>query len=468
MSIEVLMLKDDPISTVAVTKTIGTDNSFSIIVNGKSDSNIVSDGGTIGLFSILPYLSTPTPKDINVAMIGMGTGVSAGLMGTLPGVSRVDLVEISDAVIEAQEILENENFAVMKNPKVIVHKTDAFRFFSHPKGQYDLILSEPSNPWVVGVENLFTGYFYDLVDKSLSENGIFAQWFHLYSISRSEIAAVLANLLAYFPNTEGYTTQTGDLVFLSRKGTGSSPYWNERANHPEIAEYLKRLKIRNAEELKLLKVFGAEELRVATISTSFTPHNLFQPTLSNNAHKSLFLDNSVALQLLLDPFLARVADLPDNREKFDALKTMGTEWFKEYRSYCDDHSGFDPKTSYPVPLCLAIANEMIAIRWFDSNDLELKIKGYSILRKSRLIDKDLALLETAAKAARTVFEKKLEAKGGELLLASIGELIKEGRYERALEIAKENEDILGKQRLSDLSRKALTSKELADKVKGAL
>lgn len=208
-------------------------NDYSIVVNGKSDSSAQGDFTTLALLPALPYLYLPHPETkekeakrvkpkeeekiigkINrplaqeidqknegllAAVIGMGTGISAGILGKLKGIGEVVVLEISPKVIEAIRKVDEYNYGTSSNPKIKIVEKDAFKYFTRNKHKYDLIVSEPSNPWVVGVENLFTIDFYKMIKNSLSENGILSQWMHLYSMDNDSLRLVIEAVEKSFP-----------------------------------------------------------------------------------------------------------------------------------------------------------------------------------------------------------------------------------------------------------------------------
>src|SRR5439155_37572 len=73
-----------------------------------------------------------------------------------PWVESIDLVEIERAVVEALPAFAAVNGAVYADPRVHVHVADGRTFLLTTRARYDVIVSEPSNPWMAGVANLFT------------------------------------------------------------------------------------------------------------------------------------------------------------------------------------------------------------------------------------------------------------------------------------------------------------------------
>jgi hypothetical protein len=140
---------------------------------------------TLKLLAHLPAILASQRR--NVMVIGLGTGVTAGELTLYPDIERIDVAEISPTVVEALPYFSKATYHVENNPKVRIHIGDAFRILGRSKTKWDIIISEPSNLWVTGVDQLFTKEFYTIAKERLSANGILLQWIHTYE-------AVLASL----------------------------------------------------------------------------------------------------------------------------------------------------------------------------------------------------------------------------------------------------------------------------------
>ena len=194
--------KDGPTASVAVTmEDLGITHfkgrkPVSIIINGKSDSSTVDDIYTLKLSAHIPaILSSQRQK---VMVIGLGTGVTAGELTLYPEIERIDVAEISQTVVEALPFFSNATFNVHKNPKVRIHIGDAFRVLGRSKDKWDIIISEPSNPWVTGVDQLFTREFYALAKQRLSPNGILLQWLQIYDANIEMVGMIVNTVMQEF------------------------------------------------------------------------------------------------------------------------------------------------------------------------------------------------------------------------------------------------------------------------------
>jgi spermidine synthase/tetratricopeptide (TPR) repeat protein len=183
--------------------------------NGKSDASSVADMDTQVLVGLLPMLAHPNPRRIFV--VGFGSGVTVRTMADVPEAERVDVVEIERAVIGAAPFFAEVNRDVLSDPRVRVIEDDARSALQLADAPYDVIASEPTNPWIAGVAALFTRDYFGVVNGRLAEGGVFAQWLQTYRVPMSVIEVVVANLRAVFPHVEMWYANPSDLVLLASR-----------------------------------------------------------------------------------------------------------------------------------------------------------------------------------------------------------------------------------------------------------
>ena len=184
-----------------------------IIVNGKTDSSTVGDLYTLKLSAHIPALLSSQRR--NVMVIGLGTGVTAGELTLYPDIERIDVAEISETVVEALPYFHKATYDVHKNPKVKIHMGDAFRILGRSKDTWDIIISEPSNPWVTGVDLLFTREFYSLARKRLSKDGILVQWVQFYEADLQMVGMIVNTVMREFRNCHVFMSNAGDLLIVA-------------------------------------------------------------------------------------------------------------------------------------------------------------------------------------------------------------------------------------------------------------
>ncbi|WP_257461744.1 fused MFS/spermidine synthase [Archangium lipolyticum] len=191
---------------------INAANGLAFFVNGKSDGNAVGDAGTQVMGGLIGALLHPQPR--HALVIGLGTGSTAGWLGAVPEMERVDAVEIEPAILEMARRCADVNERVLDNPKVRIHIDDAREVLLASKDSYDIVFSEPSNPYRAGISSLFTREFYQAVRQRLAPGGLFLQWLQAYEVDARTVRSVYATLAAEFPAVETWQTQGGDLILV--------------------------------------------------------------------------------------------------------------------------------------------------------------------------------------------------------------------------------------------------------------
>jgi spermidine synthase len=207
---EVLYYRDGPSATVSVARD---GDHVTLRVNGKVDASTGGDLPTQILLGHLGLLMHPEPR--SVLVIGLGSGMTAAA-AAMHGVDRVDVVEIEPAVVEANRFFAHANGDVLKNPRVRVVIADARNFLVTTTERYDVIISEPSNPWISGVATLFTREFFALARQRLRSGGLMIQWVHTYSLLPEDLRMLVTTFRSAFPATSIWEPIRQDLLLAGR------------------------------------------------------------------------------------------------------------------------------------------------------------------------------------------------------------------------------------------------------------
>ena len=214
--IKILFYKDGPDATVSVEKVDGivAPVELGLRINGKPDAGTLVDVGNQLLLAHLPLLAKPGAKDVFV--LGFGSGMTAGAVLAHP-IERLDLAENCEPVIQAAPLFGDWNRHVLNDPRTHLWLEDARTVLKLRPQRYDVIITEPSNPWAVGVGSVFSREFYELAASRLKPGGVMAQWFHLYEMQDSLVDLVLRTFSSVFPYVEVWDTGVGDIVILGSK-----------------------------------------------------------------------------------------------------------------------------------------------------------------------------------------------------------------------------------------------------------
>jgi spermidine synthase len=182
-----------------------------LLINGKVEASTYGDMETQMSVAILPMIARPRAKDVLV--IGFGSGTTVGTALSFPGV-RATCCELEPAVVRAGPLFAEVNHRPWESPSFRLVQDDGRSWVQGTSERYDLILSEPSNPWMVGVSNLFTQEFYVAARARLKSGGMLAQWLQTYTLSLREYALVLRTLRSVFPHVAVMRVSNADTIVL--------------------------------------------------------------------------------------------------------------------------------------------------------------------------------------------------------------------------------------------------------------
>jgi len=288
---EISYLRDGKTSTVALF-TIG--GRATISTNGKPDASLTpfrelptQDEITMVMAGALPLALHPDPK--RVAVIGWGSGLTTQ---TLLGSAKpevVDTIEIERAMVEGARLFGDRVSRAYDDPRSRVRIDDARTFFSTGARKYDVIVSEPSNPWVSGVAGLFTQEFYAFLKHHLNDQGMLVQWLHMYEIDDALVGTMMAALSAEFPHADLYLTNTSDLLVVARMEKSDFLDPDFGSENAVLQAELRRVGIDSASLIEVRRIGSAEVLRNFVRMTAASPHSDFFPTVSLRAPKTRFM-----------------------------------------------------------------------------------------------------------------------------------------------------------------------------------
>ncbi|MFN8603306.1 MAG: fused MFS/spermidine synthase [Candidatus Binatia bacterium] len=332
--VDLLFYRDDQVASIAVKEfpIWGGQKTRSIISNGKPDGSLVLDYPTTALLALVPALLAE--KAERAFVIGWGAGVSVGELAALRSMKEVVVAEISPAVMQAAPLFDDGNLHASTNPKTRVLVSDAYRALLRSEGTFDVIVSEPSNPWVTGVEMLFSREFLSAARARLAPGGVFAQWFHSYETDDATLELVLRTYASVFDRVAVWFTMSNDLLlvgFEEPDATVDLDRLAARAFQPDFHAGLERSGV------KSLPALLAHELRpigsVAKPRDGEEVHTLLHPILSHHAARAFFRGGVAKLEgappgahgegqepLLLDRLAARNGGKLSDEQRTQAVR----------------------------------------------------------------------------------------------------------------------------------------------------
>jgi len=274
---------------------------YSMKNNGKVDASNDADMPTqisVGLLPLLLYDNDHPPK---VALIGYGSGVTAGAATQYP-IDSLEVVELEPAVYEAARFFDAVNHRPTENPKVRAIVGDGRNFLTQRSDLYDVIISQPSNPWITGVSNLFTREYFQSVKSRLREDGIFCQWAQLYEMAPWNIKAIYRTLADEFPYVMVFAAEdlsSDTILIASRKPVELDIRRLARVfADPVTAAEAKRAGFESPHDVPAFLLLSAEEIRSFTAGA--------QVNTDDNALIEFAAPRDLLRYQAYDPYLAKV------------------------------------------------------------------------------------------------------------------------------------------------------------------
>lgn len=354
-------------------------------VNGKADATSRGDLSTQLLLAHLPLMLRPEARDVMI--VGVGSGITCAAALTHASVRHVDAVEISPEVVEAARTqFAPHNRGALEEERVSVVIDDAKSFLLTSGRKYDVIISEPSNPWMAGVAGVFSGEFYETCAASLADSGVMVQWVHVYETSDDALRTVLATFTSVFPFLSVWQTLPGDLVLV---GTTKPMKYDLAAmertfREPSVTEDLRRADLFSLPVLLALQVVS--DYNAPFLFPPGTPrHGDFHPVLEYQAERGFFARGDATLHevfnetqlrrpsTLLGEHLRRhpltVTDAQSLALAYTAFRLPSSRYMRaivERWRELDPHSllaaEYASKLEYPLPVAQLEADRMAPVR----------------------------------------------------------------------------------------------------------
>ena len=229
-------------------------------VSGKVDASTL-DMETQVILGLIPAALADSGARTLIIGLGSGTTAAAALAA---GAGPTEVVELEPAVVEASRFFHGPGEDPLDDPRTRLLVGDARTHLAHGAGRYDLIISEPSNPWIAGINNLFTVDFYRRVRSRLESGGVFAQWMQTYELTPETFASLSASFLEVFGEGEVFSVWRAYDLLLVAMPEGRR-LARERLGAPAALRVLERAKLHSpvelaghyAERLAALRPIGA-------------------------------------------------------------------------------------------------------------------------------------------------------------------------------------------------------------------
>jgi len=261
---------------------------YTLVISGKPDAGTRGDMPTQTLSAHFPMMFHPNPRTVMV--LGHASGITAGEILCYP-VEKLDILEISPEVVTASSFFDPWNNNVLSNPRTELIIQDGRAHLQLTERKYDVIISEPSNPWMAGLAALFTRDFFELARDRLNENGIFAQFFHSYQMDWPTFSMVCRSFADVFGNNVLAQTNVGDYLLIGFKGTEGLVLANAEQNL-RFAQRSKNVKLPNAKIF--YRMVKTEDL--SSLAGEGPTNTDSWPRLEFAAPKTMFIDDAAIVE----------------------------------------------------------------------------------------------------------------------------------------------------------------------------
>jgi spermidine synthase len=287
-----LMYEEGRTATVSVRRDWGI---TSVAINGRTNASDADDMPTQVMLGQAGVLTAP--RFGHALIVGFATGVTAGSVLQSP-IESVDCVEIEPAAVASSRFFEHVNNRPLNDPRLHLIIDDARTYLRVNSVTYDMIISEPSHPWVPGVANLFTREFFTLGRRRLKDDGVFVQWLQIYQLSTESLRSVLATFHETFPCVAvlrvAGAAKGKDLILIGSESRIRLDRLAERLNDPRTKADLDRVGIKSAAEVQAWFVCDETQLGPAVAGSvintddnmhveTVAPREAFRPTMEENA-----------------------------------------------------------------------------------------------------------------------------------------------------------------------------------------
>jgi spermidine synthase len=314
----VVFYRDGKTASVAARSQPG--GIVAIITNGKPDAAIrldtdlppTTDEYTMSLVAALPLLIKPDAKTF--ANIGWGSGLTTEVALSHSGPTEIDSVEIEPAMYVGAQAFAPRVLRPYHDRRGHMFFEDAKSYFARYGKRYDVIMAEPSNPWVNGVASLFSTEFYRDTKRYLAPGGLFVQWLQVYEFNDQLLASILGALGENFSDYEIYESNPGDLLVVAvAEGRVPRPGplpLKERG----FMEQLDRLGIKHIEEISARSLGTKRQLEPLFAPLSAPVNSDFHPFVQLEAARARFegsrAQGLMSLAVAPLPILEMIGDTP--------------------------------------------------------------------------------------------------------------------------------------------------------------
>jgi spermidine synthase len=309
--------------TATVSIVASPDSSLGIMTNGKSDAGVMIDPAgrregdeiTMVMAAALPMSGRNDLRDI--AVVGFGSGISTHVALANPKVRSVDTIEIEPVMVDAARIFGGYNARAYSDPRSNIIINDARTQFATGRKSYDLIVSEPSNPWVSGVASLFTIEYYSEVKSYLRPDGLFVQWLQAYELDDALLTTMMAALDHVFERIDVYTTNGTDLLLVARGNDTPFSLAHDQLESDDLVAEAGARGIGGPNGIQVRRILDGDGVKAYVHLLGAEPHSDFFPVVAHRGPAARFKNASPTVVRTLVDLPLPWAQMAFGREEWD-------------------------------------------------------------------------------------------------------------------------------------------------------
>ena len=321
-----LLFYDEGLSTVVTVAQSKVSGNIWLANNGKVDASTTVDMPTQVLVSHLPFLFVEAPTEALV--IGLASGITLGSVTLYDELEEIQVVELEPAIIEASHYFDDYNHRPLEDERVEMIANDGRNhLLLQPPERYDVIVAEPSNPWLTGVSNLFTQDFWIMGKERLKPGGVWSQWVQLYGMSPDDLRSLLATFADVYPHVVLFATiEDADLVLLGSEEPLVPSVANAQrllGDHPGVAAELRLVGIKEPHDVLTFYQFGRDEMVELAGDIEFNTDDNMRVEYSAPRHLHSETSEDNFLMLLPKSSAVEIPGVEDNLRLSEAYGRRG-------------------------------------------------------------------------------------------------------------------------------------------------
>lgn len=366
---QLIYYRDSKTASIGVFESAAGQRTIS--TNGKPDASIrMREGGRPSMDEITMVLAAALPLSLHaapeeVANIGFGSGLTTHSVLADPRVKHLDTIEIEAAMVEGAKAFRPFVERAYTDPRAHLHIEDARSYFTAHKSKYDVIISEPSNPWVSGVSSLFSREFYRFVPRHLKPKGLFVQWIQLYEIEDELVGTVITALRESFSDYRVFLSNFGDMIIVASADGPVGELDSSRLGNPDMQALLQRVGLGTPDDIAFHELGRSKGLNSFFSATTQRANSDFYPILSLEAPRSRFRGQAarslVEMPVADQPVLELLAGVPLPQGETSISPVFPRTTFRRVaHAYAASRNDVDtPEATPEVRINMAVLREQI-------------------------------------------------------------------------------------------------------------